>query len=51
MNKHIFCSRKGGATIQGKFCPAPRVSEIMARQIERQANKMAFREEKRNANN
>jgi len=47
MNKNIFCSRKGGATIQGKFCPAPRVTAILARQLERATNKLVHREKKR----
>lgn len=39
MNNNIFCSRKGGATVGGKFYPSPTVSQILAKQIERQNNK------------
>ncbi len=44
MNKHIFCSRKGGAMIKGKFYAHPRTSEILARQLE----KATAKQEKRN---
>ena len=47
MKRNIFCSRKGGVTRKGKFYPSKRVSEILADQIERQANKMAHRRQKR----
>jgi hypothetical protein len=37
-----FCSRKGGAVIKDKFYPI-RTSDILARQLERQNNKMSKR--------
>lgn len=43
MNKGTFCSRAHGVTINGKFYHHPRTSEILARQIERQADKYAAR--------
>ena len=46
MNKQIFCSRKGGATIGKRFFPL-RASDIMAHQIERHAEKMEERQRKR----
>jgi len=48
INKNIFCARNGGATIKGKFYPL-RTSDILNRQIERDANKLAWREKKRKA--
>ena len=48
INKHIFGSRKGGATIKGVFYPN-RTSDILARQIERQATKMEARRKRRTA--
>jgi len=43
MNRNIYCSRNGGATINDKFYPAPRVSEILERQIKRQTTKLLKR--------
>lgn len=40
--KGIFCSRKGGATIRGQYFPL-RTSDILAREIERKADKIAAR--------
>jgi len=51
MNKNIFCNRKGGVTIKGKFYPHPRTSEILAAQLKRQANKMEARAARRKAKN
>ncbi len=47
--RNTYCSRKGGATIKGKFYPAPRTSAILAGQLERYANKMEHRQLKREA--
>ena len=49
MNKNIFCSRKGGATIKGKFYPMPRASQIVADQTENMAMKLKHRTDKREA--
>ena len=35
-----FCSRKGGATIKGKFYPAERVSTILSNKAKRIADKL-----------
>ena len=43
MSRNIFCSRKGGATIKGKFYPHPNTSEILAGEIERKVKKMEAR--------
>lgn len=43
MNKNIYCSRKGGATMGKKFYPAPSVSEILERQIAKLADKIHAR--------
>lgn len=48
INKNVFCARKGGATINGKFYPL-QTSDILSRQIERDAKKMACRDLKRRA--
>ena len=48
MNTNIFCSRKGGATVNGKFFPQ-RASSILADQVERYAKKMELRRKKREA--
>jgi len=47
MKRGTFCSRKGGATIGGRFYPHPSTSTILAGQIERQANKLAARAQRR----
>lgn len=47
MNRQLFCSRKGGATINDKFYPAPRTSAILAAELERQAKKMEARARRR----
>lgn len=39
MNRNIFCNRKGGATIKGKFYPL-RTSTFLAMQYRRKADKM-----------
>lgn len=44
-NPNIFCSRKGGATIKGKFHPI-RTSGILSMEIERFSNKIAKRRAK-----
>lgn len=45
MNKNIFCSRKGGATVRGKFFPLV-TSGILSDKIEREANTRAARRKK-----
>lgn len=50
MNKNVFCSRKGGATINGKFHPHPTTSDILAKQIQDQADKLEIRNQKRKVN-
>ena len=47
MNRNIFCSRKSGATIKGKFYPYPSTSDILAGQIKRDAKKMEARAKRR----
>ena len=47
MNRNIFCSRKGGATIDGNFYPLQRTSEILAMKIERASAKQEAKEKKR----
>ena len=45
---NVFCARKGGATIKGRYFPL-RASDIMAHELERQAMKMERRAAKRAA--
>ena len=47
MNRNVFCSRKGGATIKGKFYPHPSTSGILAGEIERKVKKMEARATRR----
>lgn len=44
--KNIFCARKGGATINGKFYYHPSVSELWEDRVTKAANKMAERRAK-----
>ncbi len=46
MSRNIFCSRKKGVTRQGRFSPAHTVSQILEKQIEKQARKLASRRHK-----
>jgi hypothetical protein len=46
-NSNIYCSRTGGATINRKFYPHPRTSDILAGQILRHAEKMEARAARR----
>ncbi len=46
INKHIFCARKGGATMETKFYPLS-TSGILAKQIERASIKLTARAVKR----
>lgn len=46
MNKNIYCSRKGGATIGGKFYPV-RASDHYEKGLRSQGNKMAARARRR----
>lgn len=39
MKTNIFCNRKKGATINGKFFPYPRMSAMLADDIEKKAHK------------
>jgi hypothetical protein len=47
VNKQVYCSRKGAATIGKKTFPLPTVSEFLSDQIERQAKKMEARRQRR----
>jgi len=49
MNENIFCSRKGGATINRKFYPHPSTSTILGGQIRRQAEEKGRRNDRRAA--
>lgn len=40
MKKQIFCGRKDGATIKGKFYPHPRTSAILSAQLRRKSAKI-----------
>ncbi len=49
MSRNIYCSRKGGATIKGKVHLIPTTSEILERQVMRQADKAGARRLRREA--
>jgi len=46
MNKNIFCHRKHGVTIKGKFYMHPTVSDIIAGQLERKTKQMEARQQR-----
>lgn len=46
-NSNIFCGRKGGATIKGKFYALPPYSDLKAAELDRQSKKIEQRRMRR----